>query len=247
MGLRKIRFALLLMAVACPRFAAAQTTALFVDSQPGDYIGQGQRQLITPSDTDFSSERTDPRGVRIRAARFSAGFWLDVKVCTPGPGFQPATGVYEAARRLISCNFTELEVSGSGRGCNVLTGRYVVREAVYAGDGTVQRFAADFEQHCEDADAALFGAIRYNSTVSDMTPFGGDYPRRRITVAAPTHGRVTGGGVDCGAGGATCAVDLPAVATAPAAPWRRSTSTAAARVRPRFYLPSRMPLGRWRC
>jgi hypothetical protein len=65
-----------------------------------------------------------------------------------------------------------------------------VLEAVYDGNGNIQRFAADVEQHCEDRDAALFAAIRYNSTVSNTTPFGGQYPQYKLSIAQPSHGRV---------------------------------------------------------
>ena len=212
--MRVRRAVLLLMLVVWPRLGWAETTALFLDSQPGDVVGQGQRQLITAADADFSSERSDSQAIRIRAAGPSFKFWWDVNVCAPGPGFQPAAGTYESARRLsFPCDFNGLDFNGSRRGCNALTGRFVVREAVYGDDGAVLRFAADFEQHCEDHDEAIFGAVRYNSTIADMTPFGGDYPHRRLTVAAPSHGRVTGAGVDCGGGATACVVDFPSVTT----------------------------------
>src|SRR5439155_925091 len=56
-----------------------------------------------------------------------------------------------------------LSVYGDGRGCNTLTGRFLVLEGTYGADGGVQSFAADFEQHCEDGVPALFGSIRYRA------------------------------------------------------------------------------------
>jgi hypothetical protein len=41
----------------------------------------------------------------------------------------------------------------------------VVLEAVYGAGGAVERFAADYEQHCSNAVPALFGSVRYNSTL----------------------------------------------------------------------------------
>jgi hypothetical protein len=46
-----------------------------------------------------------------------------------------------------------------------LTGSFEVLEAVYTPSGEVDRFAADFEQHCEGGEPALHGAVRFNSTV----------------------------------------------------------------------------------
>ena len=63
-----------------------------------------------------------------------------------------------------------LSVSGEGRGCNQLVGHFDVRDVVYGADGSVEQFAADFEQHCEGADRpALTGQIRFNSDVP-LTP-----------------------------------------------------------------------------
>ena len=48
---------------------------------------------------------------------------------------------------------------------DTLSGQFVVLEAVYGSSGEVERFGADFEQHCEGATPALFGSIRFNSTI----------------------------------------------------------------------------------
>ena len=74
---------------------------------------------------------------------------------------------------------------------------------------SVPAFAADFEQHCEDGAPGLFGAIRYNSTIGDLLPFGGNYPLYQLTITPHANGRVSGGGVDCGAGNSVCQVLLP--------------------------------------
>ena len=74
-------------------------------------------------------------------------------------------GVYEGATRwpFQAAGAPGLSVSGDGRGCNTLTGRFVVLEATYDVNGKVQSFAADFEQHCEGFVPALFGSIRYHA------------------------------------------------------------------------------------
>lgn len=59
----------------------------------------------------------------------------------------------------------------------------MVLEAAYGPDGTALHFAADFEQHRENAGPGLFGAIRYNSTIASLQPFGGAYPRYQLTVS----------------------------------------------------------------
>ena len=55
-----------------------------------------------------------------------------------------------------------LEVSGRGRGSNTLTGQFTILDLQANSNGTIARFAADFEQHSEGATPALRGSIRYN-------------------------------------------------------------------------------------
>jgi len=54
--------------------------------------------------------------------------------------------------------------------CQSITGSFAVREIARAPDGTVQRFAADFEQHCNGEAPALYGAVRFNSDVPYTQP-----------------------------------------------------------------------------
>ena len=69
-----------------------------------------------------------------------------------------------------------LDVSGSGRGCNTLTGQFTVHEATYD-NGILTGFRISFEQHCEGATPALRGELSWraldpNAPVPDTTPPG---------------------------------------------------------------------------
>ena len=198
-------FSLAFVLIALPQTARAQTTALFVSSQAGDSVGQGKTATYTTADKTFTTF-VSANDVTISLGGPGLPFW---RLTFSGPGGTvPGPGVYEAARRAPFTRFNGLDVSGVS-GCNDLTGRFVVLEAVYAG-GNVVRFAADFEQHCGDADAGIFGAIRYNSTVSSLAPFGGAYPTYRIALTPPVNGTITGAGVNCGPAGAQCVYVQPA-------------------------------------
>jgi hypothetical protein len=138
-------------------------TQLSLNSQPGDYIGQGFQQTLTSADGVFMIRRNFDNGVRI----FFVGsqplrFWgLDFGA--PGNA-DLATGVYEGATRFSSPSAPGLDVSGDGRGCNMITGRFEVLEITYGpGADEVQSFAADFEQHCEGGLSALFGSFRFTA------------------------------------------------------------------------------------
>lgn len=141
-------------------------TSLHMDSEPGDFVGAGQTYDFTPANASFSASRNFDNGVSFDVDPPAAGeFWfLDFAapfnaVITPGN--------YEDAMRFPfqPADKPGLDVSGNGRGSNTLTGRFVVREAEYETNGDVLRFAADFEQHSEGADPALFGRILFNSKV----------------------------------------------------------------------------------
>jgi len=158
---------------------AAQTTLLVLNSQPGDYIGQGISQTITPADGVFTPSRNYANGVTVTFFGFQPGnFWI---LDFAAPGAAPlAVGSYEHATRFPFQLPTDpgLDVDGDGRGCNTLTGRFDVLQVTYGNSGEVVAFAADFEQHCEGASAALLGSIRFNAGPipvrchSDVTSFG---------------------------------------------------------------------------
>jgi len=149
--------------------------SLYLNSEPGDYIGRGLTQTFTEANALFTPQRNDHDGVGVWLD--TEGFWnadfagVDGSTLLPGP--------YEAAERFPfeSPGHPGLDVFGDGRGCNTLTGRFDVLEALYAADSSVERFAADFEQHCEDNLPALFGSLRVNAglrkvSTSDPAPGG---------------------------------------------------------------------------
>ena len=154
-----------LLLAASPRLAAAGSTFLSMTSDPGDYVGGGQTYFLTPQDGTITVTGSQASGVTFAFDNFPTAFW--------GINFVPpaaetiAPGMFEGATRWPFQSPTEpgLDVSGMGRGCNRLAGRFVVLEAVFGPNGDVTSFAADFEQHCELATPALFGSVRYNSSV----------------------------------------------------------------------------------
>ncbi|MBB6053633.1 hypothetical protein [Armatimonas rosea] len=54
-----------------------------------------------------------------------------------------------------------MDISASSRGCNSLTGRFVVPEYVLSATNEVERLHLTFEQHCEGGIPALRGEISY--------------------------------------------------------------------------------------
>src|SRR5947208_1216385 len=153
-----------LAASLCLASAAHAGTLLFLNSEAGDYSGQGTGRLITSADGTFTASRNFDNGVNVDFAGNAPGDFWSVDLAAPASATL-VPGVYEGATRwpFQAAGAPGLSVSGDGRGCNTLTGRFVVLEATYDVNGKVQSFAADFEQHCEGFVPALFGSIRYHA------------------------------------------------------------------------------------
>jgi hypothetical protein len=147
-----------------PANSSAQTTLLVLDSQPGDYIGGGVLQTYSEADGTFNAARNFDGGVTVAFATpdHSHRWSLDFAAADDLP---LGPGVYEGAVRypFQGPGQPGLSVSGDGRGCNTLTGRFEVLEVTYGPTGGVVSFAADFEQHCEGLTPALFGSVHFNS------------------------------------------------------------------------------------
>jgi hypothetical protein len=142
-------------------------TFLYFDSEQGDYIGQGIEQIWTTDNGVFTATGGDSSNVV--TVDLDGASWWHLKFSAPGSEvLQP--GPYENAARWPFQSPTQpgLSVYGDGRGCNELTGRFDILELSYTTEGEIDRFAADFGQHCEGNEPALFGFIRYNSTVDDL-------------------------------------------------------------------------------
>ena len=152
-----------------PRAVAGQTTSLELKSQTGDYIGGGIDQTFTPAAGTFTASRNFNNGVNIY---FNGGpHWWSLNFAAPHNAVL-VPGVYENATRwpFHSPTGPGLDISGEGRGCNTLTGRFEVLEAVYGATGEIERFAATFEQHCEGGVPALLGSVLFNSTLPPPPP-----------------------------------------------------------------------------
>lgn len=135
---------------------ARADTFVRLESDRGDFIGQGQIQtfdsiVMTGLSSSFVSLR-------------AGGFDYRFKTADNEPF---GLGVYEAATRYPFNDLSEpgLSVSGNGRGCNRLEGRFVVQEFETGQDDQVQTLAIDFVQFCENGGSGLYGWIRYNSTL----------------------------------------------------------------------------------
>jgi hypothetical protein len=169
---------------------------LYMNSEPGDYIGQGIEQLYTSADSSITGNLSDDGGGFFASAiQGPYDHWWYVNITAPA-GQQLAVGSYEDAQRYPFNSYPHpgLSIYGDGRGCNELTGRFDVDELDRAPTGELLVFQATFEQHCEGGTPALYGRIRVENPPPppDTTP-PTLYLPGEMTVEAPNN---TGTNVD---------------------------------------------------
>ena len=133
---------------------------IYLESEAGDYIGQGGVYTYTGSNSIISVNT--PEGNRI---------WISVQGDESWSGdFQAMdnlthlqAGYYGDLQRWPFHNPTEggLDWGGEGRGCNNLGGWFVVDNVTYSGN-TVTAIDLRFEQHCENFTPALRGQIHWS-------------------------------------------------------------------------------------
>jgi len=130
---------------------------VYLKSDPGDYIGGGQTYTYTPHDFFITMAASGGH------ATINVGGWSgDFQAMSTLDRLQP--GYYGDLRRYPFHNAAKggLDWSGNGRGCNTLTGWFVVDQATYSGS-TLTALDLRFEQHCEGGGAALRGAIHWRA------------------------------------------------------------------------------------
>ena len=159
-----VRVACLLGLVACGESTGPSTGATFFSykSSPGEYVGAGESHRYAFGDGQWQAQanatgQVERISVSVIGLPGSAYWSLDFAA---PPGQALAVGTYEAARRYpFQGSQPGLSVYGNSRGCNTLTGRFVVVALTLAPGNVVDRFQARFEQYCEGASPLLSGEI----------------------------------------------------------------------------------------
>ncbi len=132
---------------------------VYLSSQPGDYIGQGQTMIYTTKNATLT---LIPNGGLLEITVNDPGGWVGhFKTMNSVSRFE--VGYYGNLQRYPFNNPTKggLDWGGQGRGCNTLTGWFVVDNATYSGS-TLQALDLRFEQHCEGIGPALRGQIHWS-------------------------------------------------------------------------------------
>ncbi|HUA10763.1 MAG TPA: choice-of-anchor D domain-containing protein [Solirubrobacteraceae bacterium] len=148
------------VSLASPASAAAKPPARVVTlvSEPPSCIGQGVNRLFTSGISVHGNAEEVEVEVKSGEQRFSIDF------AAPS-GEKLADGTYNNAERFrFEHNASPgLSVSGDGDACNEDFGRFVIKDIHFNPRGKVNRFWANYEQHCERTGGpAVFGEISAN-------------------------------------------------------------------------------------
>ena len=164
-------------------------TSISLQSDTGDYIGQGKSYQYSQSNSQILVNVTDARlsitvnGDNNWTSDFQLGGGL-VKL-------QPGTYADATRYPFNPAGTAGLNWSGSGRGCNTLKGSFVINSVIYSA-GVLSEIDLDFEQHCEGMTAALRGQIHWTS--NDTTkPAGPVNPPPQSLWSAPAGSTPTTG------------------------------------------------------
>jgi hypothetical protein len=129
---------------------------VYLASDSGDYIGGGTTQLLTADNATFDVVTNLTAALRINVGGWSGNFVGMNSLSQLQPGYYGGLQRYPFNNALKG----GLDWSGNGRGCNTLTGWFVVDKVAYK-MAELNAIDLRFEQHCEGGTAALHGAIHW--------------------------------------------------------------------------------------
>ena len=162
-------------------------------SEPWDFMGAGMDTLFNwPEAVAVTGNRG---AVDVEAQQKGQGFSFGFAAPS---GRELEVGEYAGAEQNPIKGRPGISVSGDGRGCDLTFGRFVVKDIHFGASGSLERFWALYEQHCERAEEpALFGEISYGEPPTAapelVQPSAIDWPRTRVASSARVPVTVTAG------------------------------------------------------
>ncbi len=139
----------------------ARTTQVSFHGDSGDYITQGQSYRYDTHNASITFSRNYDGGV---SAWIEGDAWWTFDAASP-TGTQFGPGTYRHAQRFPFQDEKSpgLDLSGDGRGCNTLTGKFEVYQAKFDDLGNPVKLDMSFVQHCEGGTAAAHGDVLLNA------------------------------------------------------------------------------------
>lgn len=141
-----------------PGSTPASGNYVYLQSDPGDYIGHGQTIIFTPLNSALSVTASGGLlSVNIAGnSSWSGNFQSPNSLSQLMPGYYPGVLRYPFNNPVLG----GLSWYGDGRGCNTLLGWFTVDNIAYI-NGVLAAIDLRFEQQCEQGTTALHGAIHW--------------------------------------------------------------------------------------
>jgi hypothetical protein len=137
---------------------------VFYDGDSTDYIHPGTDTITQAVWNPTISPASSPYDVAVNLTPSSSaqGSNWSLNFSTRQLNQPMAAQVYLNAERapFASPGHPGIDIYGSGRGCNTITGKFQVEQLQVSG-GALTSFTATFEQHCEGGASALRGCVHY--------------------------------------------------------------------------------------
>jgi hypothetical protein len=137
---------------------------VYFNGDPGDWVHPGIDTIVNAVFTTSITPTTAPHTVHISVDPDDPGqgLWWDTDFSSRQRGEPLQPGLYEDAQRepFADPGHPGLNISGDGRGCNILSGRFAVWELELSGTA-LRSFTATWEQHCEAGASQLRGCVHY--------------------------------------------------------------------------------------
>lgn len=135
---------------------------VYTESDPADYIGQGVTSIYTGAQITHLGLAGNLLRISVNGGgslNYFSGNFIGMSSLAA-----LQVGYYGTLIRYPFHNPMKggLDWSGSGRGCNTLSGWFAIDELVMDG-GTLRHIVMRFEQHCEGHPAALRGQVRWTA------------------------------------------------------------------------------------
>ena len=138
---------------------------ILLDSEEGDYVGQGQQWTLAEQDVfEVQVPEFDTKAVTVL---YNADSSWGVEIAPP-EGQELIVGTYTGATRYPFQDATNpgLSVFGDGRGCNENYGEFTVNAIERDANNQITELSVDFVQTCESTNAPeLRGKLRFNSEI----------------------------------------------------------------------------------
>jgi len=141
-------------------------TRLVMHSDPGDFVGDGRDWSYSP--TNASIVVTGNHSLITTDIDANNGDWWNLVFQAPADDILAPGATFNATRYPFNNGGAGMDVSGEGRGCNVLSGTFTVKKIAFAPDATPRYLGIDFVQHCENATPAFHGTLEYRLPTGDM-------------------------------------------------------------------------------